>query len=493
MATKWLKIFKVGTPHPNFEFTEQVVREIAGTYDYNRFPAPHSPGHLPPPGTPAFAWVPPDGLRFRDGFLELLFDPAYLSRAGFAALQSGSFRTISPAFYAPQNPYNPTPGKWHLRHNAWLGAENPAGKELDFLDKSLLEGFTPPAEWKQGQAFAFSETELANRDFVIFADTPPALSTLDIAEAGTGWDADGAKKRIMDKYGYAGLRAYCLYKDPKADPETAGAYSFPVADIISGTPKIIPKAVSAGLAFLSGARGANVSSEVAEKVKPKLERLSEKIKKTQDTAASEEDSDGGNTVDKNKLVALLLERGKGKVEDSLLASFAEETATSILAMPGFTGYGEQMAASFVENILAAKLETFAERHKREEIETKNKKDALDFAEKNRAAAITAAVDKGVSEGRIPSQKKADFVIFAQAMKNAEGADLTVEFSENNRQVAKPLYEFFFSQILPALVKEKHFTPPSSNLDNDGSDPAFAEQDKAADRIAASVNTVKEQA
>jgi hypothetical protein len=121
----------------------------------------------------------------------------------------------------------------------------------------------------------------------------PSLENLPIAPPDTEWDADAAKRRILEKYGYRGLREFSLYYDEsegkEKDEETGlvknlNAYKFPVVDIIDGEPHIIPKAVATGLAFIAGARGARVPEDIARAVRPKLERLRERIQKEKEKA-----------------------------------------------------------------------------------------------------------------------------------------------------------------------------------------------------------------
>lgn len=85
-------------------------------------------------------------------------------------------------------------------------------------------------------------------------------SDMPIADDGTAWDGDAAAGRVFDwategentdwsRYARAFLR-----RDDQADPETKGAYSFGIADVIGGELTIVPKGVFAAAAAIQGAR-----------------------------------------------------------------------------------------------------------------------------------------------------------------------------------------------------------------------------------------------
>jgi hypothetical protein len=161
---------------------------------------------------------------------------------------------------------------WRLSHVAALPGPAPALPGLRSLNVAFLS--KDPGEY-------------------IYLARIPSLENLPIAPPDTEWDADAAKRRILEKYGYRGLREFSLYYDEsegkEKDEETGlvknlNAYKFPVVDIIDGEPHIIPKAVATGLAFIAGARGARVPEDIARAVRPKLERLRERIQKEKEKA-----------------------------------------------------------------------------------------------------------------------------------------------------------------------------------------------------------------
>lgn len=87
-------------------------------------------------------------------------------------------------------------------------------------------------------------------------------SDLPLADPGTAWDAGAAAGRVkswagddMSKYG----RAFLWVDGGSAQNVTA--YKFPIADVVGGQLKIVPKAVSAALGALNGARGGTTIPE----------------------------------------------------------------------------------------------------------------------------------------------------------------------------------------------------------------------------------------
>lgn len=113
--------------------------EVAQSYNPARHEAPLVIGH-PEHDAPAWGWVEKvkrEGnkllVKFRD-VAEEFIDMA----------KRGLFTKRSVAFYSPDHPQNPHPGKWHLRHVGWLGAMPPAVKGL----KNVAFGDTPGASFE---------------------------------------------------------------------------------------------------------------------------------------------------------------------------------------------------------------------------------------------------------------------------------------------------------------------------------------------------------
>lgn len=104
------------------EFTQADLDAIAAGYDPTLREAPLTIGH-PEHDHPAYGWVArveatPEGrLQITPRDAEPRFAEMVTARR---------FPKRSAAFYPPTHPNNPTPGRWYLRHVAFLGAQPPA-------------------------------------------------------------------------------------------------------------------------------------------------------------------------------------------------------------------------------------------------------------------------------------------------------------------------------------------------------------------------------
>lgn len=109
------------------------------TYDpANLHEAPIYVGHVsdyPDSRAPSYGWI---GKVFRAG------DHLKVVASEFAdelkdMIRKGMYKKVSAAFYKPDTPGNPTPGKWHLHHLAFLGAVPPAVKGLEAVQLSEFD------------------------------------------------------------------------------------------------------------------------------------------------------------------------------------------------------------------------------------------------------------------------------------------------------------------------------------------------------------------
>ncbi len=125
-------------------FTERMLSEAAECYNPQVFQAPliitHDTKGVPDRqlASSPFAYGRPDYLRKVGDRLKAVFsqkvDPRILNW-----FSNGNLLGISPSFYPPNHPYNPTPGKYHLRHIAALGSEPPSMKGLEPVSFSELD------------------------------------------------------------------------------------------------------------------------------------------------------------------------------------------------------------------------------------------------------------------------------------------------------------------------------------------------------------------
>jgi hypothetical protein len=96
---------------------------------------------------------------------------------------------------------------------------------------------------------------------------------LDLASRSRRWDGDAAEDRVRrwagagdgpnDKY-----RSAFLWYDDEA-PDRFGSYKFPVADVVRGSLKAIPRAVISAAGIVDGARG---GASIPQKDIPALKR-----------------------------------------------------------------------------------------------------------------------------------------------------------------------------------------------------------------------------
>lgn len=180
---KWMKkemseeividAFKEGK-YPQGEFTGKELAEIASTYNPEVYEAPILIGHLSDPSykgkstIPAFGWI---------GKAKVIGDHLKLVVSQFSEqlkelIQGGFYKKVSAAFFQPDDPNNPTPGKWHLHHLAFLGGTPPAVKGLEGIAFAEIQG--------SGVEFAEMDTAIEgmNMDDVESAGTDDTIKDL---------------------------------------------------------------------------------------------------------------------------------------------------------------------------------------------------------------------------------------------------------------------------------------------------------------------------
>lgn len=142
----WIEVFRGGlqtdSAGQSSYWHSDRLDEIVQTYNPSRHEAPLVIGH-PEHDSPAWGWV--EAVKRDSDKLFVKFKDVAGEFLDLA--QRGLFKKRSVAFYPPDHPQNPHPGKWHLRHVGWLGAMPPAVKGL----KNVTFGDVP------GTSFEFSE------------------------------------------------------------------------------------------------------------------------------------------------------------------------------------------------------------------------------------------------------------------------------------------------------------------------------------------------
>lgn len=116
-------------------FSPADIEGMAASYDPALREAPLTVGH-PKDNLPAYGWV----QSLQSSSTGVLTMSAHQVEPQFAEMaRAGRFKKRSASFYPPHSPNNPTPGRWYLRHVAFLGAQPPAVaglKDLQFCDST---------------------------------------------------------------------------------------------------------------------------------------------------------------------------------------------------------------------------------------------------------------------------------------------------------------------------------------------------------------------
>ena len=129
-------------------FSDADVDGMAASYNPALREAPLTVGH-PKDNLPAYGWVKALA-RNADGVLAIT--PHNVEPQFAEMVAARRFPKRSASFYPPQSPNNPTPGKWYLRHVAFLGAQAPAIaglKDIQFSedDAGGAVCFSEPVTW----------------------------------------------------------------------------------------------------------------------------------------------------------------------------------------------------------------------------------------------------------------------------------------------------------------------------------------------------------
>ena len=213
-------------------FSEADLDGMATSYNPALREAPLTVGH-PKDNLPAYGWVK-SVTRTPAGALSIT--PHQVEPQFAEMVEAGRFKKRSASFYPPHAPNNPTPGKWYLRHVAFLGAQPPAIAGLKDIQFS---------EDDAGGAVSFSESVSAepstqepddmSKELQAQLDEANAkLATEKAAREKADADAAAAKKKADD----AEAKSASFAEKARADRK-AGFVSFAEAQVQTG--KLLPK------------------------------------------------------------------------------------------------------------------------------------------------------------------------------------------------------------------------------------------------------------
>ena len=210
-------------------FGEADVQAMAESYNPALREAPLTVGH-PKDNLPAYGWV--ESLA-RNAQGRLVMNTRHVEPQFAEMVAQRRFPKRSASFYPPNSPNNPTPGKWYLRHVAFLGAQPPAIAGLKDIQFS---------EDEAGGAVSFSESFSAEQEQEDMskelqeqlAKTQAELQAAKDAQA----KAEAQARAAQDQAKQAQEAATSFAEKARADRK-AGFVSFAQAQVKAGT--LLPK------------------------------------------------------------------------------------------------------------------------------------------------------------------------------------------------------------------------------------------------------------
>ena len=248
-----IEIFRAGTHRDDagntHSFSRAQLEEMAASYNAALREAPLTVGH-PKDNLPAYGWV---RRVFVNEAGNLAVDPHQVDAQFAEMVKNGRFKKRSASFYPPNAPHNPTPGRWYLRHVAFLGAQPPAVAGLKDIGFSADDA----AEAISFGAVNFSETAGAP------ATNPPSqqeptMSDADKAELERLRAADKANQdalakkdaeiKVANDAAAAAQAQAASFAEKAAADRRAGFLSFAEAEIKAG--RLLPKDKQTAVAAL---------------------------------------------------------------------------------------------------------------------------------------------------------------------------------------------------------------------------------------------------
>ena len=220
-------------------FSEADVDGMAASYNPALREAPLTVGH-PKDNLPAYGWVK---AVSRNAAGVLAITPHNVEPQFAEMVADKRFPKRSASFYPPQAPNNPTPGKWYLRHVAFLGAQPPAIAGLKDIQFS---------EDDAGGAVSFSEIETA-------PSTPQESLSMTEAEIKAMQEQLAAEKKAREeaeakaaaeaKRATAAEAATASFAEKAKVERTAGYVSFAESQVTAG--RLLPKDKDMAVATLN--------------------------------------------------------------------------------------------------------------------------------------------------------------------------------------------------------------------------------------------------
>lgn len=218
-----IEIFRAGThiddAGVSHQFSAADIADMAASYNPAVREAPLTVGH-PKDNLPAYGWVKAVNVT-PAGVLTI---NAHQVEPQFAEMvQTGLFKKRSASFYPPSSPNNPTPGRWYLRHVAFLGAQPPAVAGLKDISFSSTDTDTGAVSFSESVAPPPTSPE----NQVDIEELKAQLKAAQDAEAAAKAEATAAKAQAAS------------FAEAAKKQRTAGFASFAEAQVQAG--KLLPK------------------------------------------------------------------------------------------------------------------------------------------------------------------------------------------------------------------------------------------------------------
>lgn len=294
-----VRLLSEGLQRNGLKVTRKELEDVVRNFKH---PVPITIGHPKSDMAPAIGFI--EKVELRDG---TLYGEYSLSPLGQILLSSNNYRNISAGLRRKPD------GTWYLHHVALLGAVPPAAESAEPLKIVNLSSSGEEEEY-------VFEAEFADRKYVSYAKTDYPVC-LDCE-----WDKEAAMRRLVEKGGWELLSRCSGAVEVNEDgelPEAYTRYKFPFCDVVNGEVKIIARAVSSGLAFLSGAMGAKVDPELARVVRPVFEKLKERVDKAREEVKEMKDLERLQKALKKEKLTRLEKEAKAKFSDEIVREILE--------------------------------------------------------------------------------------------------------------------------------------------------------------------------
>jgi hypothetical protein len=185
-------------------FSEADLDGMAASYSPALREAPLTVGH-PKDNLPAYGWVK---AVARTPAGTLAITPHQVEPQFAEMVQAGRFKKRSASFYPPHAPNNPTPGKWYLRHVAFLGAQPPAIaglKDIQFSEDdaggavSFSEPVSAPSTPQESLSMTEAEIKAMQEQLAAEKKAREVAEAKAVAEASRAAAAEAATASFAEK------------------------------------------------------------------------------------------------------------------------------------------------------------------------------------------------------------------------------------------------------------------------------------------------------